>query len=79
MMHKHFDNIGTADRLARFVLGAILIAMIFSPNFNSTWVSLLSIYPIMTAIMAWDPIYAYLQKLASNKSAKQPTLSHATA
>ena len=76
MLYTTYDNIRPADRLARLVVGAALIAVIFSPAFNAYWVSLVSVYPIMTAIMAWDPVYALMENHKSHTPSKSRRLTH---
>ena len=58
-------NIGLFDRVARFIVGfALLVAgsigMSMSPAIT-TWEAtaiLVSVYPVLTAILGWDPLYA---------------------
>ena len=48
------SNIGKADKIIRFVLGgAIIIAGIF---FKS-WLGLIGLIPIVTALVGWCPLY----------------------
>lgn len=79
MLMTKYDNLHLTDRLARLTIGIALIAMIFQPGFNHYWVSLVSVYPIMTAIMAWDPIYALTTKVSSRVDVKTTPLTHASA
>ena len=53
-------NVGTVDRIARLGIGVLLLATAFI-NTEIVWQSitiLLAIPVIMSAIMAWDPLYA---------------------
>lgn len=57
------ENIGSVEMGFRFLLGAALIAvtMFGDKMFGSEmliWMALLSVYPVVTAFMSWDPIYA---------------------
>lgn len=79
MLETNYDNLYTTDRLARLALGAMLIAMIFQPGFSQYWIGLISVYPIMTAIMAWDPVYAFLAKLRLRFTYNAAPLTHASA
>ncbi len=47
------------DRVARLLLGGLLIGLVmsFAPVVPA-WLALLATYPVLTAIMAWDPLYA---------------------
>ena len=57
------ENIGLVDRTARFFGGGILItfgvlsALLTKHDVLSAVAILLSIYPLMTTMMGWDPIY----------------------
>ncbi len=53
-------NVGTVDRIARFGVGILLLASAFTST-EIVWQSiiiLLAIPVVMSAIMAWDPLYA---------------------
>ncbi len=58
-------NVGLLDRVVRFIGGFALltagaIGMSMTPTIT-TWESvaiLVSVYPVMTAILGWDPLYA---------------------
>ena len=57
------ENIGSVEMGFRFLLGAALIAatMFGDKMFGSemlVWMALLSVYPVVTAFMSWDPVYA---------------------
>ncbi|NOX26920.1 MAG: DUF2892 domain-containing protein [Gammaproteobacteria bacterium] len=57
-------NIGLIDRVARILLGATLVGGAITSILNSsvvTWqvyVALFAIYPLMTGMLGWDPVYA---------------------
>ncbi|ALP54563.1 hypothetical protein Tel_16175 [Candidatus Tenderia electrophaga] len=86
MLKTPYDNIHPLERFARLVLGAAMIALIFSSSASiatsfasNPWITLASVYPVMTAIMAWDPLYAMLGQLPSPAPRKSKPLSHAPA
>lgn len=58
------DNVGIHDRYARLLLAAVLLSPVFATSSGPLgWITLpilASIYPVLTAIMAWDPVYARL-------------------
>ena len=60
------ENIGLVDRTARFFGGGILLtfgvlsAMLTKHDVFSAVAILLSIYPLLTTMMGWDPIYELL-------------------
>jgi len=48
-------NVGSADRIARIVVGAILIALVFvGPQSPWGWIG---VVPIATALFGWCPAY----------------------
>lgn len=51
-------NIRFSENVARYVLGALLIGLVMYVPFAPVWLALVAIYPIVTAIIAWDPLYA---------------------
>ena len=57
------ENMSSYESGFRMVLGSLfLIAGVFA-GFTDMWVALIAIYPITTAIMAWDPFYAAIRML----------------
>jgi hypothetical protein len=79
MLKTRYDNIHSIDRIARLALGAVMVTFIFNPTFDAYWVALASVYPIMTAIMAWDPIYAWFESMKRHSPAKSKAFTHAPA
>lgn len=57
------QNIGINDRIARFFIGGAMLGvgvfyeLTIGPNFLNVGLMLLSIYPLMTTLMGWDPVY----------------------
>jgi len=62
MTDSRFDNVVPLERLIRLAVGGVLIAVIFSPAVTAYWLALLAVYPVITAIMAWDPLYALMDR-----------------
>jgi hypothetical protein len=58
------SNLCLRERGGRYLVGALLIASVMAqvPGVP-VWVALMAMYPIGTAIMAWDPLYAGLEML----------------
>jgi hypothetical protein len=51
-------NVGNTERLIRFVVGAILVALVFvGPQTPFGWIGLVLIF---TAVVGWCPPYAIL-------------------
>lgn len=68
---EQYHNVGTLDRVGRFVLGSAMISSVFLVKLESAvalggavgwWavMPLLAIYPMATAFLGWDPLYEYL-------------------
>jgi hypothetical protein len=55
------ENLSRCEIGTRFLLGAVLLAATVFAGAMAIWVALLAIYPVMTAIMAWDPVYAAIR------------------
>lgn len=77
-------NVGTVDRIARFGVGTLLLATAFTST-EIMWQSittLLAIPVIMSAIVAWDPLYAlaYTNTFASKSDVQSadPELKDST-
>ena len=57
------NNIGTADRIVRIVIGVLLIAFAIPVGFPATgwnWVGWIGFVPILTALVGWCPLYSML-------------------
>ena len=56
-------NVGSFDRLARFVVGAALIAFALgyiAPGTSWSWVGWIGVLPILTALFGTCPAYSLL-------------------
>ncbi len=47
-------NVGSADRIVRFVLGAVIIG---AGVYYQSWLGIIGIIPIFTAVINWCPLY----------------------
>jgi hypothetical protein len=67
------QNLNIVDRFLRIVLGAPLLAMVIitlreGDSFGwHAYLMLVAIYPLMTAIMGWDPVYSMVRIRSCNK------------
>jgi hypothetical protein len=61
-------NVGGVDRLARAVLGAVLLSLVFVGP-QSLW-GLIGVIPLATALLGWCPLYV---PLGLNTCRPQPT------
>lgn len=64
-LNRHFrkQNVGTLDRIFRFLLGIVLIGSVLFTEGTvfeqyNAWVllPLIGIYPALTAVLGWDPL-----------------------
>ncbi|MBL6430521.1 MAG: DUF2892 domain-containing protein [Alphaproteobacteria bacterium] len=55
-------NVGSADRIARIVVGFALIAFaLFAPaDISWKWVGWIGVVPLVTAFLKWCPAYTLL-------------------
>ena len=51
------SNLGNIERITRHVVGFGLIIAVLTLPQVPTWLALLAIYPVFTAILKWDPFY----------------------
>jgi len=51
-------NVSFYDRVNRLVLGSFLLVAMMATASIPAWLTLIPLYPILTAIAAWDPLYA---------------------
>ncbi|MDT8385480.1 MAG: DUF2892 domain-containing protein [Gammaproteobacteria bacterium] len=59
-------NMTDYEVIGRLFTGAALISgVMFFSDTVPPWVALVAVYPVMTAITAWDPLYATLIKMRS--------------
>ena len=59
-------NVGSTDKILRYILGILIIAL--GLVYNSWW-GIIGLVPIFTAAMGWCPLYA-LFKTSTNKGNK---------
>lgn len=51
-------NVGSIDRVARIVIGVVLIALVFvGPKTPFGWIGVI---PLATALIGWCPLYTLL-------------------
>jgi hypothetical protein len=73
-MDKHIMdfNVSFYDKVNRLVMGSLLLIAMMSMESIPAWLTLVPLYPILTAIAAWDPLYAVFnlaRKTVAEKSA----------
>ena len=76
------QNMGRQEAIARFILGMTLIVAVYQPGV-SPLLALVATYPVLTAMMKWDPVYALFVALCrpvkSRPSTGTPPNHQATA
>jgi hypothetical protein len=58
-------NLSRSEALRRFVLGSGLIGAVLTVPTLPAWIALVACYPVLTAIMQWDPANALSQKVVA--------------
>ncbi len=58
-------NVGSIDRAIRVILGLVIIAAGFA---YSSWLGVIGIIPLFTAVVSWCPLYCPLKINTCSKS-----------
>jgi len=66
------ENISLYECILRYVLGAVLTVLSVITLQIPVWVAIIATYPIFTALVQWDPLYA-LFEVIRNRVAKGAT------
>ena len=53
-------NVGTADQIARIVVGAALVFLVFVVEGPWRWAGLIGLVPLLTGALGFCPLYAML-------------------
>ena len=65
-------NISMSNRAVRVLLGCSMVGIVFFSNSVPLgWLAMLpliAIYPLMTGVLGWDPVYAAFRRLHSQAS-----------
>jgi hypothetical protein len=56
------SNIGHIDRIARYLAGGVLLTGVLLLAFSPA-LAIVAAYLVLTAIIGWEPIYAFLTSL----------------
>jgi hypothetical protein len=56
-------NVSRAESFRRIALGFFILAVFFANPSLPAWVSLISLYPLATALLQWDPIVAVFESV----------------
>lgn len=59
-------NVGSTDKVIRWIVGLILLSLLFFLEGGVRYIGLIGIIPILTAIVGFCPLYT-LFKLNTNK------------
>ena len=66
MTRVHRLTFGFIDRLSRAFIGVVVVILSFAYAVNSeifATMQFFALYPIFTALVAWDPLYALIDVL----------------
>lgn len=56
-------NMTTVEMVLRVLLGIALLAGVMSNGLLPIWAALVAVYPVITAMISWDPVYALVASL----------------
>jgi hypothetical protein len=65
-------NVSFYDKVNRLVMGSLLLIAMMTMDSVPAWLSLIPLYPILTSIAGWDPLYAVFN-LARKLVAEKPS------
>lgn len=51
-------NVGGIDRVARIVVGLLLLSLVFVVEGNARWWGLVGLVPLLTGLMSTCPLYS---------------------
>jgi hypothetical protein len=55
-------NMELWDRVARVVVGAVMLSAIFLLQSQWKWLGLIGAVPILTGLVGWCPVYAWFSQ-----------------
>lgn len=77
---KFYENLTMVDRFLRVTIGcSLIVAMLLNPV-SSAFVLAMSLgawYPLVTALIGWDPIYSLVEHMPIKFKLETRTKSHA--
>ena len=57
------ENLTQAESTRRYILAAAIIGVFFAVPGIPAWVTFVSLYPFLTAVLHWDPINATIERI----------------
>ena len=63
------ENMCLSETVFRLMLGIALLAVTMFDSKAAVWLALLAVYPVISAITAWDPFYAISKMIRWNTKA----------
>ena len=51
------QNVGSIDRMARIVIGLLILSQFFVMSENYRWWALVGLVPLLTGFVGWCPAY----------------------
>jgi hypothetical protein len=51
-------NVGSIDKVVRFIVGLVLLSLLFFVNGNLKYLGLIGLVPILTATFSFCPLYS---------------------
>jgi hypothetical protein len=74
MKSNKYFTVGIFDRIARLIFGVALIALALNNPTETDWFArliIIAVYPLLTALVAWDPVYAFFEIVRDRMFAEQ--------
>lgn len=70
------ENIGNLERIIRTAIGVLMIeAALAAPSASMGWLIMAALYPVFTAIIGWDPVYALFRHAQGRPAATDTSLA----
>jgi hypothetical protein len=69
------SNISTAEQARRYAIGTALILLVLANNAFPAWIALVACYPILTAVIQWDPVNYVFQAVINKFNKLQSTIN----
>jgi len=64
-------NVGWHDRATRIVIGLAIVAAVFFWQVDPRWLAVIALYPLVTAIGGWCPVYEVLDLTTDSTGKKE--------
>lgn len=70
------ENLSQAESTRRYILAASIIGVFFAVPGIPAWVTFVSVYPFMTAVLHWDPLNAAIERISDKIGSKKDLVAN---